>query len=60
MVELTYSELSQFVRNKEQLHIALGRANYRLPSVNSGVCDLRVLMQIRDGTIWCPKASDVT
>ena len=38
--QITYDQLKQFVRSKNQLHEALGRAKYRLQSVNSDVCDI--------------------
>ena len=48
------------MRSKVTLHTALGRAGYRLPNHNSAVCDLAFLMKVRERTIWCPMASDVT
>ena len=58
--QVTYSELSMFVRSKVQLHAALGRSNYRLPNVNSAICCMAFLMQVREKTVWCPMAGDIT
>ena len=57
---ITHDQLSAFIRSKITLHTALGRAGFRLPNHNSAVCDLAFLMKVRERTIWCPMAGDVT
>ena len=56
---VSYGEISRFVRNHKQMHQAMSKNGWRLPSFNSAICTLEFMDQVREGIIYAPKHSDV-
>ena len=57
--EISYSEVSKFVRSHRQMHLAMSRDGWCLPSVSSAICTLEFLDKVRDGTIFAPHHRDL-
>ena len=47
------------IRDKQNLHEALIRHGYYLPSLKSGICTEWFLMDISMGLVWCPKYDEI-
>ena len=56
---LSYSDVSKFVRSHKQLHAAMSRDGWRLPSVSSALCTLEFLDNVREGIVYCPHHRDL-
>ena len=56
---MSYGDVSKVVRSHKQMHAAMARSGWRLPSVASAVCTLEFLDRVRDGVIYAPHHVDI-
>ena len=57
---LSYDEANMFIRNKPQMHTALGRDGWELPTLNSSLCTLDFMRAVRKRLVYCPKRDEMT
>ena len=57
--DITYDEMSKFVRRREHLHEALGRDGWKLPSKHAAICTTEWMLRVRNQEIFCVRSADV-
>ena len=56
---ISRSDASKVVRNREHLHLAMRKAGYLLPSLNSPICTMKFMQKARKRIFFVPMKSQV-
>ena len=56
---ITFDKLSLYVRNAKQLHQALQKSGYYLPSEKSNVCNIEFLFAVHSKAVYCPMQNEI-
>ena len=59
LTEVNFDDLSAVVANKDSLYNAMIRNGYYLPNKKSKLVTIEYMLQVRKGTIHCPKYEDI-
>ena len=56
---ITYEQMSKFVRKREHLHEAMTRDGWKLPSKYSAIATTEWLLKVRQLEVFCIRTDDV-
>jgi hypothetical protein len=59
MNQLSAKQAALLVSNREDYHYACVKNGFRMPSVKSPLCSIDFMKQVRAGTTWVPKLTEV-
>lgn len=56
---IAYEDASKYIRNKYDMHEAMERHKFHMPSVNSPICTMPWMTKVRFAEIYCPKQDQI-
>ena len=56
---MTVKDFVSEIRDKANMHEAMVRHGYYLPSISSGICTDKYLKDVSMSQVWCPKFLEI-